>query len=127
MTILACILGAYGRRIQGGWFSGYRWTAFPIYALCSALVCYPNAYLIAPVLGVVCAWFTIQTNNGSGHWFPPVRWLYAALQKLTVPAMPWIGVNAGGYTELAEVVLGFLSFLFIGPVVGAVRFFLMEI
>lgn len=71
---VSCVaIGAAGRRLQGGWFNGFRWTALVVYTvLCvglsaqleRAVGAFPAIGLAAVFLGASVAWLTIKTDNG---------------------------------------------------------------
>lgn len=111
----ACILGAVSRRIQGGWFAGWRWVAFPLYFV-AVYLCIPNLFEAIPVFSGLSLWMTTQTNNGLAHWFPPVRWMYRMLERKQelIPEISWIGIEEKGFTNVGELLIGFLTLLLIG-------------
>lgn len=117
LILLACVLGAYARRIQGGWLS-IRWVAFPLYAVACWLL-----FVDAPLDGAVayiavCVWFTKETNNGFTHWFKPVRTLYKYNEthlRITED-IKFLGVDAGGHSQVSELILGFCTFAVLGAI-----------
>lgn len=104
------------RRWLGGW--GGKQPRAPKVIMLAALTVaawWPLPLLSAAVVfGVLCIWFLVESNNG-GAGRPILRYGPAGLGYLLepwrsrVPALPWIGVNATAYTEVAELWLGFVT------------------
>ncbi|SBW13026.1 hypothetical protein KL86APRO_40048 [uncultured Alphaproteobacteria bacterium] len=119
-TALAIVLFgiAFGlwRRWLGGW--GGHWSKplkIAVLALFTVAAWWPLPPVSAVVpFGVLCVWFLVKGDNG-GNGHPIRRYGPAGLGYLLepyaarIPAMPWIGVKAGAYTEVGELWLGFVT------------------
>lgn len=120
LTALAILLVGVAvglwRRWLGGW--GGHWPKPLKIAVLAALTVaawwpLPPVSAIIP-FGALCVWFLARGDNG-GNGHPIRRYGPAGLGYLLepyaarIPAMPWIGVAAGAWTEVAELWLGFAT------------------
>lgn len=115
IVLLGIAFGLW-RRWLGGW--GGHWSKPLKIAVLSALTVaawwpLPPVSALVP-FGVLCVWFLVESNNGGGG-HPILRYGPAGLGYLLepyaarIPAMPWIGVKAGAWTEVGELWLGFVT------------------
>ncbi|SBW12035.1 hypothetical protein KL86APRO_20411 [uncultured Alphaproteobacteria bacterium] len=119
-TALAIVLFgvAFGlwRRWLGGW--GGHWSKplkIAVLAVLTVAAWWPLPPVSALVpFGLLCIWFLVRGDNG-GNGHPIRRYGPGGLGYLLepyaarIPAMPWIGVKAGAYTEVGELWLGFAT------------------
>lgn len=114
--LLAGIAFGLWRRWLGGW--GGQWSK-PLKIAVLAVLTVAAWWPLPPVsavmpFGVLCVWFLVESNNGGGG-HPILRYGPAGLGYLLepyavrIPALPWIGVAAGAWTEVAELWLGFVT------------------
>lgn len=113
---LVAVAFALWRRWLGGWGGNIsKPLKIAVLALLTVAAWWPLPLASAPVpFGLLCLWFLVEGNNG-GNGHPIRRYGPAGLGYLLepysarIPAMPWIGVSAGAWTEVAELWLGFVT------------------
>lgn len=113
ILVSAVALGLW-RRWLGGWGGDDpRWCKCIVLAVLTDLACAPLTALLWPVAFLLLVlWFLVGSNNGGGD-HPLLRYGPAGLgywlakrRAAAIPSIPWLGVSAGGWTEVGELWLG---------------------